>query len=420
MIHNKKTICIVSVFALSLVSIFIWVSKDHSDRYKVLTRQCEELYASYCSENDDRILLNHEEDIENIKDYFLTFGPVVPKFSINKYTAISSFLYGVMAEKNNKFPESLRSLRCTIYSADSTNSEWGYELICRAKLHEAIVFKKLQLNIIANEKFMQAVAYAQKLHTTIEGIDAKSVEEYCAIELVNGKEREEEFVNFYYNSLENEEYKSYADTTCIMIILLCAIWIVAAVGVLFFFFRQYKSKKKKIEDLLINISAIQKKEQELKLINQDSELFVNTLKEIKSNDVCSLKESIGHIELTREMIELSKKEERLINGKIVLEFHDMVKNTTSPRQEDWKNLKEFLQDNIPTFFPTINRNNNLREDEKNLCTLVRLHFLPSEMSILLNISKQAVTTNRKRLLYKIFKVKDCGAKEFDKRIILIT
>lgn len=422
MIYNKKTICIFSFLALSFVSICILIctSTRNNDRHKALTRQCEELYASYRNRSDDKILLDHKEAITNIRDYFLTFGPSVPKFNTNRHAAISSFLYGAMEEKGNKFPESLRALRYSVNSADSTNTEWGCELICRAKLHEAIVFRKLQLNITANAKFKQAVAYAQKLHTTIENVDAKSVEEYLAIDLSNDIEREQICTNIYYNSLDNEEYKSYADTTCIMIILLCVIWIAVAIGILFFFYYHYRSKRIKKESLLISISAIQKKEQELKLIKQDSELFINNLKEIKSNEVSSLRESIGRIELTNEMIELSKKEERLVNEEIVLQFHEMAKNVISPRIEDWKNLNAFIQESIPNFFPTINRNNNLREDEKKLCTLVRLHFLPSEISILLNISKQAVTTNRARLLYKVFKIKDKGAKEFDKRIIVIT
>jgi putative tetratricopeptide repeat-containing domain protein len=47
--------------------------------------------------------------------------------------------------------------------------------------------------------------------------------------------------------------------------------------------------------------------------------------------------------------------------------------------------------------------------------LIRLRFIPSELSALLGISPQSVTNMRQRLLQKLFHEKG-GAKDFDEKI----
>ena len=62
---------------------------------------------------------------------------------------------------------------------------------------------------------------------------------------------------------------------------------------------------------------------------------------------------------------------------------------------------------------------SLSEDEYMVCLLVRFNFIPSEISILLNLSSQTVTNIRTRLLKKLFG-KMGGAKDFDQALIEYT
>lgn len=234
------------------------------------------------------------------------------------------------------------------------------------------------------------ITFFQKLQSTIYDIDQHSEEEYFT-----------------------------STTACTMIILLCILWIAIACICLCLILKYIQSKRKGKETFLSNMCELKIKQQELLLLEQDSELYISELKEIKNNNIEMLKGNIDGIKITDEMVELSQKEERLLNDDVVIRFHFMAKKNMHPRPDDWQELHELLLSSIPSFFPTICRYNNIREDEKRICSLVRLHFLPSEISKLLCISKQAVTTNRKRLLAKIFGVNDFGAKEFDRRIMLI-
>lgn len=51
---------------------------------------------------------------------------------------------------------------------------------------------------------------------------------------------------------------------------------------------------------------------------------------------------------------------------------------------------------------------HLTEQEFKVCVLARLHFIPSEMSCLLNLSQQRITNIRSAVNYKLFQIKWVG------------
>lgn len=105
-----------------------------------------------------------------------------------------------------------------------------------------------------------------------------------------------------------------------------------------------------------------------------------------------------------------------INESIVYELRKLCKQGRSPSQEQWILLHTAANNDIPFFLNRLYKINDLSAREINICLLTRLHFTPSEISTLIDISPQSVTNTRSRLLGKIFGIKG-GATEFDKRIM---
>lgn len=110
-------------------------------------------------------------------------------------------------------------------------------------------------------------------------------------------------------------------------------------------------------------------------------------------------------------------ENLLMSAEIVDYFRSLsIKINQAPSNIEWTKLKAHVTSIIPDFIVKINRNNNLREEEIRLCILVRLHFSPSAIAVLLNVSKQSVSTTRTRLLSKIYGIKQGRAKDLDRKI----
>lgn len=105
----------------------------------------------------------------------------------------------------------------------------------------------------------------------------------------------------------------------------------------------------------------------------------------------------------------------LINENIVYELHKLSAQGKMPSQEQWIMLHGAANKHIPFFLERLHKVIDLSARDVNICLLTRLHFSPSEIAVLNDISAQSVTNTRARLLTKIFGVKG-GAAEFDKRI----
>ena len=104
-----------------------------------------------------------------------------------------------------------------------------------------------------------------------------------------------------------------------------------------------------------------------------------------------------------------------MNENIVYELHRYSSVGKMPTQEQWIALHSAANKYIPFFLSRLHKINDLSAREINICLLTRLHFSPSEIATLTDISPQNVTNIRSRLLRKIFSVSG-GAAEFDRRI----
>ena len=109
---------------------------------------------------------------------------------------------------------------------------------------------------------------------------------------------------------------------------------------------------------------------------------------------------------------------RLTKSEIYKHFRDycLAPHKSEITVEDWDTLVGLLNNEVPTFFQLLTVNTqSLRKLDIYLCILVRLHFQPKDISIILDISQSEVSVLRRRLLKKIFNC-DGSAKDFDKKI----
>jgi hypothetical protein len=110
-------------------------------------------------------------------------------------------------------------------------------------------------------------------------------------------------------------------------------------------------------------------------------------------------------------------EEQLLQSNIVNHLHGMAAKGMKAGLPDWNHLHEFVNAYLPDFLNVLSRNcDNLNLRDTNLCILIRLRFIPSEVSILMDVSAQSLSNLRFRLLRRIFN-EEGTAKNFNERIL---
>ena len=88
-----------------------------------------------------------------------------------------------------------------------------------------------------------------------------------------------------------------------------------------------------------------------------------------------------------------------------------------PAYEDWRDLKILINHEIPSFYATLNvEDNNLNDFEYDVCILLRLRFSPANIAKLKKCTPAYITQIRKSVYKKIFK-KEGRAEDLDEYIL---
>ena len=96
-------------------------------------------------------------------------------------------------------------------------------------------------------------------------------------------------------------------------------------------------------------------------------------------------------------------EDALLTSDIVIKFHDMAARGQKAGMSDWNQLRGFVNVYMPNFLKALSmRNEKINLKEIELCILIRLQFIPSEIATLLDSSAQSLSNLRVRLLRKMF------------------
>lgn len=114
-------------------------------------------------------------------------------------------------------------------------------------------------------------------------------------------------------------------------------------------------------------------------------------------------------------MEVWNMEQQLVKHSVVQQLHRHSITLTEPTASEWADLNKAFCNLSPHFYQVVNDPQwQLTDREIKVCMLTRLLFIPSEIAILLNISKQRITNIRAQINLKMFKEK--GTKHLDKNI----
>ena len=109
---------------------------------------------------------------------------------------------------------------------------------------------------------------------------------------------------------------------------------------------------------------------------------------------------------------------RLKNANITRRFKALANSNPPqyPSFEEWKQLRSFVEHEIPSFHDIIDSSNSsLTEMEYDVCLLTRVHMQPNEIAKLKKCVPSYVSNIRRHLLKKVFN-KEGSADEFDDEI----
>ncbi len=169
-------------------------------------------------------------------------------------------------------------------------------------------------------------------------------------------------------------------------------------------FEKYKQDKN-------NLLATQNELLRLQEENYDS-IIDEKIKYIET-----LKERIVRFEETHDNIHFL--DVRFAESDICKKLHSIARyGQELPSKNDWENLKNLIDAEIPSFYAVVNHHQNLKEQEYQICMLIRTNFQKSEICNLMNMSSANLSMLRKRLLVKIFATEG-SAKEFDAKVLNI-
>ena len=217
------------------------------------------------------------------------------------------------------------------------------------------------------------------------------------------------------------EQKSHESERAYLTIAIIVSLVIVAIVVAFYAFSNYRRNKeeelKQYRQNLYNLEKAQTELQELMAIETQN---AASLIEKKNREILNLQESI---EKYRKLDEkhVATLESRLDDADIVKHLHGLVdKNPPQiATQEDFRQLKMLVNEEIPTFYSSLNTPEcSLRTIEYEVCLLIRCHFLPSEICKLTGRNESYISNLRKAILLKSYGVKG-APKDLDQRIMAI-
>ena len=103
-------------------------------------------------------------------------------------------------------------------------------------------------------------------------------------------------------------------------------------------------------------------------------------------------------------------EQSLLQHDIVKRMHQHAYKLAVPSDAEWDDLQGVVEKSLPEFYAKLTAY-KLTDQEWKVCLLVKLNFIPSELTVLLNLSKQCVTNIRTHLNQKLFG--ESGSRTFD-------
>ena len=183
-------------------------------------------------------------------------------------------------------------------------------------------------------------------------------------------------------------------------------------------FQKYKADKdRKLADYRLNLSKLEEAQSELlelREVNQDADALINK----KAEEIKALQKRIDEYQSRQDSYDSATLEDRIDNSEIVKELNALLElnPVQSATQSQMRELKKFVNEQIPYFYDSLNEPLLLRPIEYEVCVLTRCHFKPASICKLLNRSDGYIANLRKGILLKVYGIKGTP-KDLDERIM---
>lgn len=159
-------------------------------------------------------------------------------------------------------------------------------------------------------------------------------------------------------------------------------------------------------------AALVQAQEELRMLLAESEEEKQKLVKQKQGQINLL---LSRVEAISGPADMAEVERRIRHAAITEKFRQLCHGNQKPSVDDWHELRDMMNKELPNFYQTVNARTALQLDEYDICVLVRLRFKPKEIAFLANINSGYVSVIRKRLLLKVFG-ETGSASDFDREI----
>ena len=333
---------------------------------------------------------------------------------IDDYEALSE----LFVQKDSIFPghEIYYYMKGLYYAA--TQQLDSAEYLFRKELRDGIDLN----NQIAGCKGLQELYEKKKNSDSIAKYASLSYElndsAYSLSEMQNIQKLQASY-NYNHQQFLAEQSARKAERTWNWLIGIIAFFVILALAVCVLFQKYKADKDRKLADYRLNLLKLEEAQSELlelREMNQDADALINR----KAEEIKALQKRIDDYQSRQKSYDSATLEDRIDNSEIVKELDALLElnPVQSATQSQMRELKKFINEQIPCFYESLNESQLLRPIEYEVCVLTRCHFKPASICKLLNRSDGYIANLRKGILLKVYGIKGTP-KDLDERVMKI-
>ena len=225
--------------------------------------------------------------------------------------------------------------------------------------------------------------------------------------------------NFNHQKFLAEKNERKAELTRMWLIFAVISFVILALSA-YFIFEKYKAdKERELSDYRLNLSKlveVQSEVLELREKSTDATLLIDK----KTEEIKELQAKIENYQKRQNSYDAATLEDRIENAVIVKDLKTLLESNPiqTATQGQLRELKKFINEQIPCFYEDLNSSQVLRPVEYEVCMLIRCHFKPSSVGKLLGLDDAYISNLRRRILHKVYRIEG-NPKDLDERIMAI-
>ena len=223
--------------------------------------------------------------------------------------------------------------------------------------------------------------------------------------------------NYNHQQFLAEKNARKAERTVAWLVVVSALLVVLLLAI-YLLYQKYKADKDRAQaEYRLNQTRLEEAQSELLELrerNQDADALINK----RAEEIKALQKRIDEYQNRQDSYDSATLEDRIDNSEIVKELNALleINPVQSATQSQMRELKKFVNEQIPYFYDSLNEPLLLRPIEYEVCVLTRCHFKPASICKLLNRSDGYIANLRKGILLKVYGIKG-SPKDLDERIM---